>query len=245
VVYVVAAPALRPYTTPESGPGAGGGGNPTLNVNLVAHWHLDEIQTNPRLDAVTGSYAMAPNGAVTQSPGKVGTGFSAGFSAGSYLNAGAFPGLNFAASGQFELNLWCYFTALGTPFVFNLATVGSNRSAAISYSGTATAFRCWANSTQLDNIAFGAPALNTWYNVSVGDDGTQAFLYINNGSLLTGAHVAPSNPTEVSVNVGCTEVQAQPLSGRVDCISLWIGRALTTAERTALYNGGAGLEYPY
>lgn len=86
----------------------------------------------------------------------------------------------------------------------------------------------------IDNTAF--------YMITVTHDGTTSKLYIN------GAFDS-SNAETLSISIGdmavgsLTESAGQWFSGKIDEFGTW-SKALSQAEITALYNGGAGLAYP-
>jgi hypothetical protein len=220
----------------------------SLNNQLVAHWHFDEA-TGTRVDSINAmNLTMA--GSVTQAAGLVGSHQSAAFPGGNanYLqrNAGLTP-LNWNANGMFECNLWAMLTDTGNHYMMDLGITFTNVACNVMYSQTSSNFRAWSNSVQLDNAAAGIPAVNTWYNLSWGDDGTNAFFYVNNANLLQAARVLPGAAQLACTNVifGNNDAFSQYHTGRIDCCSLWLGRSLTATERGWLYNAGAGLEYPY
>lgn len=224
-----------------------GGSGSSLMTGLAAHWHLDE-PSGTRTDSV-GDYHLSEVGAVPQIAGKLG---SAGLFSGNVANYLArttgLGGLAWPVNGQFECNLWFYLhDNTVNQHLLNLATSpGSNRTCSLAFSNTAGCLRAWANGAQMDLAAFGRPATNVWIQVSFGDNGVNSFWTVNNGALTTDVRGGGVGATVITaVHLGVTETLTTPFNGRMDCPSLWLGRSLTAAERTALYNAGAGKDYPY
>lgn len=216
----------------------------SLMTNLAAHWHFDEV-SGTRIDSVSG-YDLTQVGSVANAAGKLGNAAVFGTSAANYLSrtAGLF---NWSANNQFEFACWIKFTALGANrYVTRWSSSASNARAGIAWSDSLGAMLFFSNGQQITHATFGTPATGTWYFVTVGDDGTNAFCTINNANLQTAARGAAAVGEAVTaINFGVDHTPNFAMNGVVDCPSLWLGRALSAAERTYLYNAGVGRDYPY
>lgn len=96
--------------------------------------------------------------------------------------------------------------------------------------------------------SFGTPSLGVWYFVVAGYNATtdKAFIQINNGPV---DEVTIALTPGVSTNpfiIGAEGFSSFriPHDGLIDEVGFW-KRVLTLEERTTLYNGGAGLTYPF
>lgn len=94
---------------------------------------------------------------------------------------------------------------------------------------------------------FGAPSTGTWYHVVAWHDaaGNTINIQVNNGTANSAATTMSPSDTAVATTLGGrTGIATRYWDGRLDEVGYW-KRVLTAAERTALYNGGAGLAYPF
>jgi hypothetical protein len=66
---------------------------------------------------------------------------------------------------------------------------------------------------------------------------------VNDGAVSSLAHTIGVQKNTVPFGIGARPTDPQSLNGQVDELGFW-KRVLTPAERTALYNGGAGKPYP-
>ena len=103
-----------------------------------------------------------------------------------------------------------------------------------------------------DNVTVnGAVTLNdtSWHFIVTWHDATANTLnlQIDNGTVISSATggIFPAN-SAVPVRIGARGAVGSELyfDGLIDEVGLW-RRVLTPAERTTLYNGGAGLTYPF
>ena len=90
-------------------------------------------------------------------------------------------------------------------------------------------------------------SLNTWYHLVATNDGTTSTLYLNGTSVATATIGNPGPSTNSTPNIGCLDLVGsfeRFFNGDIDEVGVW-SRALTSTEVTTLYNGGAGLSYPF
>ena len=67
---------------------------------------------------------------------------------------------------------------------------------------------------------------------------------VNNNTPASVTHSTGVFDSNASFYLGRNEEGGTWLGGRLDSISVW-KRVLNSAERTLLYNGGSGLDYPF
>lgn len=227
--------------------GSSGGGTPpsTLLTSLVAHWRLDEA-SGTRVEVASG-VNLTENGTVGNAAGKIGSAAAFTADAANFLRNSAPTALNLTANGQFEIAAWVYFTSTSPSYCFfDLKGTGSNyiQVAKTGTVGAGNAWRVFIRSIQIDWTG-AAPSINTWYLLSIWDDGVNANLAVNNGTPQTSARSGAAIPANSDLRVGQNTSGTGAVSGRVDSCSLWVGRVLTSGERTSLYGSGAGLDYPF
>jgi hypothetical protein len=112
-----------------------------------------------------------------------------------------------------------------------------------------------ATNTIVSATTFGAPSANTWYLVIAWHDAVnnQIAISINNGTADTASFSSGLNAAACPFQLGTLFVSGSPfvgyyLNGRMGPAMMWKstpgnGGVLTSTQRTALYNAGAGLTY--
>jgi hypothetical protein len=213
----------REVTTGASGPAITG---PT------AFFRMEEATSANRADSA-GGLTLTNNGAVAQASGRLGN--AASFPTSSdYLEELTGTGISGSRpAGGIEVGLWFYLTDIGS-FAHTLFSGSGGPTLRVDTNGK-------LNWIAGNNAIHGTVlSTSTWYAVSVTLDGSQSQVMLNNGAATTGTTMNTFNtPLFVGINSGL----AQALSGRVDAMGIWWGTVLSSSERTAWYNGGAGVEY--
>jgi hypothetical protein len=92
----------------------------------------------------------------------------------------------------------------------------------------------------------GGIVTGTWYNVIAWHDAVNNQLGISvNNVATTVAHSGGVRAGNAEVRIGSGETGGnEEWDGLIDEVGVW-KRVLTAAERTQLYNGGAGITYPF
>jgi hypothetical protein len=212
-----------------------GGASPLL-TDLVAYWKLDET-SGTRFDTVS-SNNLSDNGGVGSAIGKIGN--AAEFDTTNYLSTNTV-----LSSGPFTVSCWIYADTVTQP-----AGGIVNR-----YSNTVSADRAWTTYVVNDDIEFVVPPtslkiLNVvsaatwhyfafWYDDVAQEIGIQFDTTIQTTPQTTGYPVI-----NVDFTIGSRADGNTAFDGRIDEVGIW-SRVLTASERTQLYNGGAGLAYPF
>ncbi len=234
------------------GRSAGAASNGLL-TNLVAYWKLDEASGNA-IDAHTNGLTLTAANAPGADTGKV------------YATARTFNGSNqyFSRASEaatnigdvsFSLAVWVYLdSVIGSGKTIVNKSVGStgNRGYALSYLPTISAFRFFVRNIAdtasgfADATTFGAASTGQWYFVVGVHDATNDSLaiYVNNIAGNSIAWTGGVLTNSIIFQIGAGEGAAtNPLSGRIGPVAFWKNRTLNAADRTLLWNGGAGLAY--
>ncbi len=230
------------------GQGRGSGGNGLL-TGLVAYWALDEASGNA-LDKHSGGLTLTQSDSPGANTGKV------------YATARRFNGVtnyfyrntdSYITLGNvdYAVAAWIYLSDLNTRFFMSKAdgTVNTDWDYAGAYiAGTGLRWSVGqaAGPAAFYASTFGTLSINTWY-------------------LFIAQHVSATKTVSVSVNGGTEDsgtyagthaTSTRPLTigrisnyatlfwnGRIGPVAMWKNRTLSAADRSALYNGGAGLAY--
>ena len=87
---------------------------------------------------------------------------------------------------------------------------------------------------------------STWYYIVCTNDGTTSTIYLNGSSVATASSGNPDAATQ-NFYIGAINYNAGLMrffNGAIDEVGIW-SRALTSTEVSQLYNGGAGIQYPF
>lgn len=226
---------------------------PSLLHGMVSHWRMDEL-SGIRFDShFTNHLPVTPSGFVTNVTGKV-----TNFITGSVSNAIDFQG------GYLELAPGHWITpsnAFGTTFTFAgwalLDSVLGEQAFISQFEGAVGGYVIQTSTTNLIFYVDGTGALDsitaniflqtgTWYFFVAWHDSAldTINIQINNGIIASKSHTDGIVSPNGNFTMGNQNSSPRPMNGRLDSVSYW-RRALSTEERTALYNNGNGLDYPF
>jgi hypothetical protein len=210
----------------------------SLLTDLVSYWKLDET-SGTRFDSVSANNLSDID--------------TVGFATGKIGNAAEFTGTNYLStntvlsSGPFSVSFWMNSDTVTRPSARIIARYGNG----------VPADQAWRASLRDDNavITVGSTTLSIpniasaatwhhfsfWYNDVAQEIGIQFDTTIQTTPQTTG-YVN----TNVDFTIGTLAGGPSSVSfrGLVDEVGVW-SRVLTAAERTQLYNGGAGITYPF
>lgn len=219
----------------------------SLTQGLQSYWQLNE-RWGLRLDRVGVNYLTDIN-TVTRAAGKLT--YAAEFAAASqqYLTIADNPSLS-TGDVDFTLAAWVYLTdKSGSRGIIAKSTGGSfdTFEYGLDYYKTLDTFRLLvSNGTTAAAATWNpSPALNTWYWIVAWHDSTndQICIQVNNGPPNCTPYTAGGFDSPFPFTIG-RNYGAWVWNGRIDGAGFW-KRVLTPAERTALYNSGAGCDYPF
>jgi hypothetical protein len=225
---------------------AAGGGDSSLLNDLVAYWKLDET-SGTRFDSA-GTNNLADNNTVGSAIGKQGNAASFGPGRDEYLS---YPSPVIQTT-TFSVSAWVSlksFTAFGRAIFYqgNLANdAGLHLFAINTWEGETNClgfrYNGAGNSPSNSNVI----TLNTWHHVVVTYDGSEVNFYVDNvaaGSNTIDISASPS-PDPFYMGVWFALDADRIWDGDIDELGIW-SRVLTSGEITQLYNGGAGITYPF
>ncbi len=216
--------------------------------NLVSYWKMDEVSGN-RADS-HGSNTLTDVNTVGSTTGIINNGADFIAANTERLTRSA---QTWGISNASSVSLWAFTDNLAAnPRVVQFGTGGANTSSiTILFQNVSTGFfyvDLRSSSGSTGKIYKFLPAsvsslrhyVYTW-------DGTDFILYEN------GSAVTPTKDSDGALSmtdssralaIGSTTAGTAPLDGTVDEVGLW-SRALSASEVSELYNGGAGLAYPF
>lgn len=218
--------------------------------NLFAYYALEEA-SGERTDATGRGNNLTDNNTVTQAVGRVGQ--AASFASASSESLSRADNADLSSGDiDFTLAVWVFLASKTLPraVICKGDNVLNNNGVEyeILYNSVTDRFRFLIGSgtssalVNADNL--GIPATDTWYLIVAWHDAiaNTINIQVNDGTVDSAADVAGQNTTD-PFYIGRTELGLY-MNGRIDEAGLW-KRVLTAAERTALYNGGNGVTYPF
>jgi hypothetical protein len=220
----------------------------TLNDQLIAFWRLEEADGGSRVDSY-GSNHLSDYGSVAQIAGKIGNG--ADFSGSNYLYVGSNVLLTPGDTG-FTIACWVKLDAndgnfglvtkaTGTDATseYRLELLGSNYYRFITY-------RTGGGAGIINATNFGLPPTGAWQLVIAWHDAINDSIgiQVNNGTPNTVYESGGVRTTSTVFNLGALNSSIWLLDGKLDAVGFW-NKVLSSDERTELYNGGDGKEYPF
>ena len=234
-----------------------------LTTSLNAYYKFDESSGNAS-DSV-GSNTLTNNGTATYSAGKINNGTALARASTQYFSIADTSA--FDLSGDFSVSCWLKVATAptsGQQFVImgkDANGADNTRSYDLNYanSGGTKRFELAIFPTGYSYPSYWAGAFNydlgtaTWVYVTVvvtiaNGNSTKAELYINgtsqgNFTLFDGTGATSVQNSTSAFQIGYESFQGA-FDGMIDEFGLW-SRVLTSTEVTQLYNGGAGLAYPF
>jgi len=199
-----------------------------LSTNLIHYWKLDGNST----DSIGSQSGTDAN--ITYSATGALIGQRAGFNGTNsrIVMSGYAPTLT-----NFSLSLWFYVTATS----YSQRIVGTRNGTGWEIITSGTKIDIYGNNGSNFFIeTTNTVNLNTWNHIVITDNGTNLYL---NGTPTNGSIPVNAN-SNLTFGIYAGDLFTGPYTGNLDEIGIW-SRALTSAEVTTLYNGGAGITTPF
>lgn len=217
-----------------------------LLTSLEGHWKLEEA-SGTRVDA-HGSNDLTDNNTVTQNPGKIGDAGQFTAANSEYLSIVDNASLS-TGDIDFTIAAWIYLDSKSAEMTIAAKDAPGDREWTLRWvTGDVFRFDIWATGGgsigRVDANSFGAPSIATWYFVMAWHDATanKVYIQVNNGTVNEVATTGVIADKAAAFTIG--RRGTFNWDGRIDSVSFW-KRTLTTQERTDLYGGGSGLDYPF
>jgi hypothetical protein len=217
--------------------------NMALTDNLVRYYRCNDNAASTVVTDATGN----ANGTAS---GNTNTIDAVGKITGSFVLNGSseyFAGdsaLDFSGTNPFTFNIWYKKTANNnTDLLTYTPNNGTSRIRIQPYDNTDTHLYFYRGGVGIDATK---PTDNEWVMATMTYSGTQLRAYINGTEVASLSPAADTNSLSAStkiLNIGRRENGVNYFTGNVEAFGIWT-RALSAAEITSLYNGGAGLDYP-
>ena len=210
-----------------------------LTTGLQAYWKLDESSGNAADSSGNGN-TLTNTGSTTYVSALINNGASFDTT---NKRLSSSTNVNFDWNGDYSWSLWVNVNSFSTTgyFLDHVTSIGASRRAIIYYD-TSGKFRVFASG----NEAFGASGFSSgaWHHIVVTKSSVNWLIYVDN--------VLQNSTTSNSISyTGDTVCIGAPYdtfganaNAKIDEIGTW-NRALNTTEIAQLYNGGAGLSYPF
>lgn len=220
--------------------------------NLAFGYKLDEASGNA-LD-VLGVTDLTENGSPGSAAGKVGNCRTFNGPGSQYFTVASSSVVQF---GDINMTIaaWVQIASrYGSQDIISKDNGSSIREYIIGYGGSGDGFRfvvfdaaTGTTFTQLYATTFGSPPLNTWCLVIFRHDSVNNTLSIqvNNGAVDSVSYSAGIFSGSAAFRLGGRQDPGAEWNGLIDEVYVWKGRVLTLDDATALWNGSAGLLYPF
>ena len=231
-------------------------------VSLSAYWNLDDAANGNRLDSSLNAHTLSDlNGNVGSAAGKLGNAASFDATHGKLLNIAGNADADFSiGAGDFTIAGWLKsgdVTNPGGVVARSVPTGGGQHHDYYMVIGLTSGRLDWQvynSGGSASSNAFASGLVNgTWYFFCaefVAATG-KAQLAVNNGAANVASAIASVEDQGGDLEIGNAGFGpgglisiGWPFNGLIDAVGVW-KRLLTSDEKTALYNGGNGLEYPW
>lgn len=216
--------------------------------NCVAYWNMNE--TSGTRDNATGTAALdlVDKNTVSYGTGKIDNAADLERDNNEYFSiTNANAGTYFEGLSEMSIFLWVKFESVATATREPFYTSWASNSGTLFYKDDSDilSFIIGNGTPTFDSVSW-APSSSVWYHVGVTYNAGAIKFYLDGTQLGAdqSSTITTIPTTGNDVNIGKRTDSAAYLDGLIDEMGIW-QRALSAAEVTELYNGGAGLTYPF
>lgn len=227
-----------------------------LTDSLVSYWKFDESSGNAA-DSTASANTLTNNNTATFNTGKINNG--AYLVRASAQNFSRADNASLSITSDLSIAGWFYYTNFTTDgngewIVGKWADAGNQRGYLMNTLNSGDTFRLVLSTNGSDfplvSVAGLALSTGTWYHLAftfLASSGAVKF-YKNGSQVSTTQTISAGSIFDNTANfrVGWSDNGNADtyLNGRVDEVGIW-SRELSSSEISQLYNGGAGLSYPF
>lgn len=225
-------------------------------TNLIEHWPLNAASGDET--GVHAGIVLTANASPGVALGKVGNGRDLELDSSQFFSAADSAALS---TGNIDFSIACWVNLESKPASimsivgkFASANPSNGREYFLSWNNTADRFQFQVSTSgtaadaTVSADVLGAPSTGTWYFIVAWHDSVNNVIgiQVNNGTANTAAHSAGLTNLTSAFQLGSRGNSTGSLffDGVIDEVSFW-KRILTTDEKTALYNSGSGIAYPF
>jgi hypothetical protein len=230
-----------------------------LSDNIVSYWKLDAASGNAS-DSSASGYTLTNNNTATYGAAVLNNGVTMSAASSQYLSISNASGPSLGVIGNLTIAMWVNLTTLmGTNDGYMLAGKAFISPNSLGYyfylddqSGTKNIhFVAGSNGSAWTDVSVTwTPSATTWYHLAVTyntSGSSNVKFYLNGsqqGATKTNANTSIFNPTTAAFMLGHRNDGVYNYNGKMDEVGVW-ARELSGSEISQLYNGGAGLSYPF
>jgi hypothetical protein len=218
-----------------------------LTVGLVSCWDLDEA-SGSRVDAWSTN-DLTDNNTVGSTTGIINDAADFVTANNEWLSVADNPEISLSNDTDFTISAWVYRTISGAATVIVDKGISNGQQRWHEFNlyangGNLFAFEVGDGAADYGSLASGETAANnTWYFVIAWHNTVSDTinLQVNNGTIYTADWAGGTHDSSGSLAVGRRgDFSAQYWDGRIDQVVYWKGQLINDADRTWLYNSGAG-----
>jgi hypothetical protein len=205
-----------------------------LTTNIKGYWKLDESSGNAS-DATGNGFTLTNAGTVTYAPAKINNG--AVFSGSNNLTN---TGISLTSAMTISGWMKAANTSVFIPIAFRNDTNADFYMMVFGNGVSEFRFRNSGGTAFTLNPTLSTPTAFHFYTLTY--DGSTLTAYVD-GSSVGSTPASGSFSSTPTFGVGTSDTQGNG-AGTIDEVGVWT-RALTSTEVSQLYNGGAGIQYPF
>lgn len=212
----------------------------SLLTGLQAYYKLDESSGNAS-DSSGNSFTLTNTGSTPYGTGKINNGAQFNRTNNRRLASGS--NLNFNWSNDYSWSFWVNMNAfVNSEYLIDHVTTSGSDRRMIFYTGADSRFRIFASGNEA--VSSSSFSTGVWYHIVGVKSGSNWTLYVNNISeATTTSSTIDYTANDMALGAAYDGFGANS-NATIDEVGFW-NKALTAGEISTLYNGGAGLSYPF
>ena len=240
-------PLFSPILQPLFEPAIDGNERSLLRNGLISYWKMEEA-SGARADA-TGNITLSDVNTVGQAVGKIGnSGDFIAANSESLITSGADKTKLSFPNQSYSFVAWVYANSLVNGYIFSKWGIATQRQYRLLFSPIQFRFEHMdAVQVQYNAMDVLTTIINQWYFVATvyDHDAQDMTLYVDTRTpVVTPVATGSATVDSAEFYIGSSNGATIWFDGRIDEVGAW-SRALSANEVAQLYNGGAGVTYPF